>query len=53
MTSNLIISPQLKSVLDDRKIKPILVFEELNKEEVKENLFPSRLNTRGDKSPRA
>ena len=38
MTSNLIISPQLKSVLDDRKIKPILVFEELNKEEVKENL---------------
>jgi group I intron endonuclease len=38
MTSNLIISPQLKSVLDDRKIKPIIVFEELNKEEVKENL---------------
>ena len=38
MTSSLIISPQLKSVLDDRKIKPILVFEELNKDEVKENL---------------
>lgn len=36
--SNLIISPQLKSVLDDHKIKPIIVFEELNKEEVKENL---------------
>ena len=38
ITSNLIISPQLKLVLDDRKIKPIIVFEELNKEEVKENL---------------
>jgi group I intron endonuclease len=36
--SNLIISPQLKSVLDDHKIKPILIFEELNKDEIKENL---------------
>lgn len=38
MTSNLIISPRLKSILDENKIKPIIVFEELNKEEVKENL---------------
>lgn len=38
MISNLIISPQLKLILDDHKIKPIIVFEELNKEEVKENL---------------
>jgi hypothetical protein len=52
MTSNLIISPsaggrdplgrgpgtKLKSLLDEHKIKPYLVFEELNKEEVKENL---------------
>jgi group I intron endonuclease len=38
MTSNLIISPKLKSVLDNNKIKPVMVFEELNKEEVKENL---------------
>jgi group I intron endonuclease len=38
MTNNFIISPQLKLVLNDRKIKPIIVFEELNKEEVKENL---------------
>ena len=36
--SYLIISSQLKSVLDNHKIKPIIVFEELNKEEVKENL---------------
>lgn len=38
MTSNLIISPKLKSLLDEHKIKPCLVFEQLNKEEVKENL---------------
>ena len=38
MTSSFIISPKLKSILDDNKIKPIIVFEELNKEEVKENL---------------
>ncbi|KAI8874723.1 hypothetical protein K501DRAFT_204135 [Backusella circina FSU 941] len=38
MTSNLIISPKLKSLLDEHKIKPCLVFEELNKEEVKEDL---------------
>lgn len=36
--SNLIISPKLKSLLDRHNIKPCLVFEELNKEEVKENL---------------
>lgn len=38
MTSNLIISPKLKSLFDEHKIKPCLVFEELNKEEVKESL---------------
>lgn len=38
MTSNIIVSPKLKSLLDNNKIKPIAVFEELNKEEVKENL---------------
>lgn len=38
MTSNLIISPKLKSLLDEHNIKPCLVFEELNKESVKENL---------------
>lgn len=38
MTSNLIISPKLKSLLNKHNIKPCLVFEELNKEEVKENL---------------
>ena len=50
MTSNLIISPRgrrwaapaagpkLKSLLDEHNIKPCLVFEELNKEEIKENL---------------
>ena len=49
MTSNLIISPRgrrwaapaagpkLKSLLDEHNIKPCLVFEELNKEEIKEN----------------
>ena len=36
--SNLIISPKLKSLLDRHNIKPCIVFEELNKEEVKENL---------------
>lgn len=51
MASNIIVSPKLKSLLDNNKIKPIAVFEELYKLEVKENLFPSRLNTRGDKSP--
>nr|YP_009059686.1 GIY-YIG endonuclease [Parasitella parasitica]AIO05736.1 GIY-YIG endonuclease [Parasitella parasitica] len=38
MTSNLIISTKLKSLLDKHNIKPCLVFEELNKEEVKKNL---------------
>lgn len=38
ITSNLIISPQLKLVLEHRKVEPIIVFEELNKEEIKENL---------------
>ncbi|KAG2191218.1 hypothetical protein INT47_007958 [Mucor saturninus] len=38
MTSNFIVSPKLKSLLDEHKIKPCFVFEELNKEEVKENL---------------
>lgn len=38
MTSNLIISPKLKSLLDEYNIKPSIVFEELDKEEVKESL---------------
>lgn len=38
MTSNLIISPKLKSLFDEYKIKPYLVFSELYKESVKENL---------------
>lgn len=38
MTSNIIVSPKLKSLLEKNKIKPIAVFEGLDKEEVKENL---------------
>ena len=34
MTSNLIISPNLKSLLDEHKIKPCLVFEGRNKDDV-------------------
>ena len=38
MTSNIIVSPKLKSLLEKNKIKPIAVFEGLDEEEVKENL---------------
>lgn len=47
MTSNLIISPKLKSLFDEHKIKPCLVFEELNKEEVKESIRAETRNKAG------
>jgi len=41
ITSNLIISPKLKSLLNKHNIEPCFVFEELDKDEVKENLRTS------------
>jgi group I intron endonuclease len=38
MGSNLVISPKLKFWLNNYKIKPVIVFEELNKDVMKENL---------------
>lgn len=41
ITSNLIISPKLKCLLNKHNIEPCLVFEELDKDEVKNNLRTS------------
>ncbi|KAG1474984.1 hypothetical protein G6F56_000001 [Rhizopus delemar] len=50
MTSNSIISPKLKSLLDEHNIKPCIVFEELNKEDVKENLRTETKKKSGNKN---
>lgn len=38
MASSFIISPRLKEILSEKNIKPIITFEDLNNEEVKEKL---------------